>query len=34
MGGNNSTSAISSITIYGESGTNFDAGTYELYGVN
>ena len=34
QGGTNSTSAISSITIFGESGTNFDAGTYELYGEN
>jgi hypothetical protein len=34
MGGYNSTSAISSITVYGEGGSNFDGGSYELYGEN
>jgi hypothetical protein len=34
MGGWNQTSAISSLTVYGEGGSNFDGGSYELYGEN
>jgi len=33
-GGSSATTAITSLTIIGEGGSNFDAGTYELYGEN
>jgi hypothetical protein len=34
IGGYTSTDAIGSITIYGEGGSSFDGGSYELYGEN
>jgi hypothetical protein len=34
MGGYDQIDAISSITVYGEGGSSFDGGSYELYGGN